>query len=94
MIPASNTVTLLAAPRGNTLKASVDVPTDFQNSYFHNIPYLGPLISIIGNALKYDTTLEDCADFIAEDLEKEDTQFVGHRIGVIDTGTAGKGKTE
>ncbi|KAF6226708.1 hypothetical protein HO173_012375 [Letharia columbiana] len=94
MIPASKTVTLLDAPRGNPLNASADVPPGFQNSYFHNIPYLGPIISSVGNAPKYGTTLEDCADFIAADLEKKDTRFVGHRVGVIDAGTAGKGKTE
>ena len=94
IIPVSKTVTLLDAPRGNSLKASVDVPTDFQNSYFHNIPYLGPFISIIGNAFKYVTTLEDCADFIAADLEKKDTSFVGHRVSVIDASAASKGKTE
>ena len=94
MTPASKTLTLLDSPRGNSLNASADVPPGFQNSYFHNIPYLGPFLSIIGNAPKYGTILEDCADFIATDLEKEDTRFVGHRVGVIDAGTAGKGKSE
>lgn len=70
------------------------MPNGFQNSYIHNILYLGPIISTVGNVHRYGTTLEDCADFIAADLEKEDTRFVGHRVGVIDTGTAGKGKTE
>ena len=94
MVPASKTVTLLDAPRGNPLNASADVPTGFQNSYMHNIPYLGPFISIISNLYKYNATLEDCADFIAADLEKKDTIFVGHRVSVTDAGGAGKGKTE
>lgn len=94
MTPANKTVTLLDVPRGNSLNSSIDVPTGFQNSYFHSIPYLGPFISVIGNAHRYGTTLEDCADFIAADLEKKDTNFVGHRVGVIDAGTAGKGKIE
>ena len=94
MTPASKTVTLPDASRGNSLNAAADVPPSWQNSYFHNIPYLGPFISIVGNASRYGTTLEDCADFIAADLEKEDTRFVGHRVGVIDAGTVDKGKTD
>ena len=94
MFPASKTINLLEAPRGNPLKASVDVPAGFQTSYLHSIPYLGPIISILGNVANYGTTLEDCADFIAADVEKKDTRFVGHRVSVIEAGTAGKGKTE
>ena len=94
MAPASKTVTLLDAPRGNSLNASADVPPGFQTSYLHNIPYLGPFLGIVGNAYKYGTILEDCADFLAADLENKDTKFVGHRVGVIDAGSEAKGKTE
>ena len=94
MVPASKTINLLDAPRGNPLKASVDVPADFQKSSLHRIPYFGPLVAILGNFSRYGTTLEDCADFIAADVAKKDTAFVGHRVSVIDAGTAGKGKTE
>ena len=94
MVPASKTINLLDAPRGNPFKASVDVPADFQRSYVHSIPFLGPLIGILINFSRYGTTLEDCADFIAAYVAKKDTTFVGHRVSVIDGGTAGKGKTE
>ena len=94
MVPASKTISLLDAPRGNPLKASVDVPADFQTSYLHSIPYLGPLLGILANFSRYGTTLEDCADFIAADVAKKETTFVGHRVNVIDAGTVGKGKTE
>ena len=94
MDPASKTIDLLDAPRGNPLKAAVDVPAEFQKSYLHSIPYLGPLIGILGNFARYGTTLEDCADFMAADVAKKDMMFVGHRVSVIDAGTAGKGKTE
>lgn len=90
MIAASKDITLLDAPRGNSLNASADVPPDFINSYFHNIPYVGPFISLVGNFPKYGVALEDVADLIAADLETGDTTFVGHRVGVI----AGKGKVE
>ena len=91
MIPANKDVTLLDAPRGNSLNASADVVPAFKSSFFHNIPYVGPFISIIGNFPKYGVALEDVADFIAADLEKSDTTFVGHRVGIID---AGKNKVE
>ena len=93
MSPSSKTITLLDVPRGNSLDASADVPPGFQNSFLHRIPYLGPFISVITNASRYGTILEDCADFIGADLERDDTKFVGHRVGVI-TNTASKGKTE
>ena len=90
MTPASKDVTFLDAPRGNPLNASADVAPDFQYTYLHNIPYVGPFISTIVNFPRYGVALEDCADFMAADLEKGDTKFVGRRVGVI----KGKGKTE
>ena len=94
MVPASKTINLLDAPRGNTLNASADVPPDFQKSYLHGIPYLGPFISVVINSTRYNTTLEDCADFIAADLERKETRFIGRRVSVIDAGAAGQGKTK
>lgn len=93
MIPASKTIDLLETPRGNSLNSSADVLPDFKISYLNFIPYLGPLITIMGNLMKSATTLEDCADFIAADVEAKEARFVGHRVGVIDAGTAGKSKT-
>lgn len=90
MKPASKDITFLDTPRGNPLNASADVVPDFQKSYFHNIPFVGPFMSTIGNFPRYTVALEDCADFIAADLEKGDTTFVGHRVGIIN----GKGKAE
>ena len=95
MVPVSKTVDLLDAPRGNPLVASADAPTGFQQSYLHSIPYLGPFISLMSNIAKYNTTLEDCADFIATDVENKEPRFVGHRVSVINADHAGKGgKTE
>jgi hypothetical protein len=93
MNPVNKTIQLQNAPRENPLIASVDYPPGWQNSYFHNIPVIGVLFSILGNAPKYATNLEDCADFIAADLARIESDFVGHRVGVYDTGK-GKGKIE
>ena len=36
------------------------------------------------NASRYDTTLEQNADFIAVDLETRDSQWIGTAVGIID----------
>lgn len=86
MDPLASSVSLMSEPHGNHLTVSADVPPNWQNSMFHSIPFIGPFISILGNASKYGTKLEDCADFIAADLEKPKSEFVGHRVGATDTG--------
>lgn len=86
MDPLNKSVSPMSESQGNSLNASADVPPNWQNSMFHSIPFIGPLISILGNASKYGTKLEYCADFIAADLEKPKSEFVGHRVGVTDTG--------
>lgn len=91
MEAAEPSAALLAAPRGNSLSAAADMPPNWQDSYFGFIPFLGPMICTMGNFMRYNTKLEDCADFIAADLETGDRKFVGHRVGVIETG---KGKVE
>jgi len=91
MKPANKTIALLDGPQQNPLSAAADVPPMWQASYLNSVPVLGPFISIFGNVLRYNVTLEDCADFIAADLEKADSEFVGHRVGLFDPG---KAKTE
>lgn len=91
MVPVSKTIEPLSAPQGNSLLAETDVPADWQQSYFHNVPILGPYMSILGNVTKYATTLEDNADFIAADLKQTDSQRIGHRVGVV---SLPKGKRE
>ena len=84
-------IKLLEAPRGNRLSISADVPPNWTDTYFKGVPFFGPLLSVLANAAKYTTKLEDCADFVAADLKRSDSTFVGHRVGAFD---AGKGKTE
>lgn len=55
---------------------------------FKSVPFFGTLFSIFGNAPKYNIMLEDCADFIASDLENPHSEFVGHRVGLRDLGKA------
>jgi hypothetical protein len=48
------------------------------------IPVLGRVIVTGMNAPRLQTTLEQNADFIAEDLEREESQWVGKAVGIID----------
>ena len=86
MLPVSKSVEALTTPRGNPLLAAKDVPPNFQDFYISWVPFLGPLLTTMGNASKYTTKLEDCADFMAADLKNGGETFVGHRVGICDTG--------
>ena len=91
MAPAEKEITALASPRGNKLKAGADVPPDWQHSMFRGIPLVGTLWDVFGNALRYNIKLEDCADFIAADLEAGEEKFVGKRVALIEVA---KGKED
>ena len=92
MTPASKDVTLYQTPRNNPIVAAADVPPNWWPvPYVNGIPFFGLLSGIAANGARYNTTLEDCADFIADDLEKGERKFIGHRVGVID---AGKDRTK
>ena len=91
MAPAEKEITALASPRGNKLNASADVPPEWQHSMFWGIPFVGPVWDCFSNLLRYNIKLEDCADFIAADLEKADDKFVGKRVALIEVV---KGKEE
>ena len=91
MLPEKKGIEPRDAVRGNNLSSSIDEPALMQSFYIDWLPYLGPLITVIGNAWRYNTTLEDCADFLAEDLENKTSRFVGHRVGVINAGKIKQG---
>ena len=84
MAPAEKDIVALASPRGNKLKASADIPPEWQHSMFRGIPFVGPVWNTFSNLLRYTIKLEDCADFIAADLEAGDDKFVGKRVGLIE----------
>ena len=70
--------------KGNRLVAEKDVPADFRGWGLDWIPFLGPLVTVLGNAARYNTSLEDCADWIAEELERGSGVYVGHRVSVVE----------
>ncbi|KAL8728475.1 MAG: hypothetical protein Q9166_005373 [cf. Caloplaca sp. 2 TL-2023] len=89
MIPASKKITLLETPRGNPLVAKNDTLAEFSPSILTSVPYIGPYADIIKSMTRYNTSLEDCADFLAADLAKSESEHVGHKVGVI-VGSRGK----
>ena len=86
MVPASKSIEHLTAPRGNPLIGEADKPASFRDFHISWVPFIGPLVTVFGNASRYNTKLEDCADFMAADLKHGNSPFVGHRVGVYDTG--------
>ena len=72
--------------KGNPLMAEKDVPAGFKGWGIDWIPFLGPLVTVLANAGKYTTMLEDCADWIATELDNGKGDFVGRRVSVVDAG--------
>ena len=88
MTPAKNGISSdepLATPRPHELSAAANVPPGWQKTFWTKVPLIGIFMDIVWNAMRYGTTLEDCADFIAEDLEKGgQSEVVGCRVGVVE----------
>ncbi|KAI4265960.1 MAG: hypothetical protein L6R38_009055 [Xanthoria sp. 2 TBL-2021] len=83
MTPANKEITVLQAPRGNPLAAKNDMPANWSPTFLSGVPYLGIYADIAMNMMRYNTTLEDCADFMAADLTKGESEHVGHKVGII-----------
>ncbi|KAL9584722.1 MAG: hypothetical protein Q9203_004555 [Teloschistes exilis] len=91
MVPASKEITLLSAPRGHGLVSANDTMPNYMNTFLSGLPFgIGIASDILVNALRYNTSLEDCADYMAADLAKDRSEHVGHRVGVIASGRKGK----
>lgn len=86
MAPKETSIKEDIPEKGNGLKAEKDVPAGFHSWGIDWIPFIGPLVTVLGQAGKYNTSLEDCADWIAADLADGEAEFVGHRVGIIDMG--------
>jgi len=97
MTPADkdNKLDLSLRPRGNNLNVGKDVPGKWFYPGLSRIPLVGHLMGFMINATtNLNTTLEDCADWIAADLEQGlDSEFVGHRAGPYDLSDEGKVKS-
>lgn len=67
------------------LTATAQTPPLWKDSWLKNIPLIGKVLVILINISRYGTTLEQNADFIANDLETLDSPYIGTQVGIIDT---------
>ncbi|KAK9384281.1 hypothetical protein V1515DRAFT_624485 [Lipomyces mesembrius] len=78
---------LIVPVKGGTsagLAASATVPPHWKDFWFRRVPALGPLLVVLANASQYTTTLEDNAEFIANDLAVNSDDWVCKKVGVWD----------
>lgn len=92
MTPASQNLGLPAHGKKNGLIAKARTLPEWQDSWVKHIPLLGNFLWCGLNASRYSTTLEDNAEFIADDLDKGTDEWVGQKVGVIEAAKALKGK--
>lgn len=77
-------VSVPAQSTHNRLTANATSPPLWQDSWVKHIPFLGKMILAGMNAPRYETTLEQNADFIASDLTDRESRWIGVPVGVID----------
>lgn len=66
------------------LIANAATPPLWQDSWIKSIPLIGKTLVAAMNASRYETTLEQIAEFIASDLESHESRWIGTTVGVID----------
>ena len=77
----------VVVPTRNTrgrLVANAASPPNWHDSWMKHIPWLGRAILCGMNAARYETTLEQNAELIANDLESRESQWIGTTVGIID----------
>jgi hypothetical protein len=86
MVPEfqSSEFTVPTASTNAKLVAKAGIPPDWHYSWLDHIPLIGKTLACGLNALRYKTTLEQNADFIAEDLEVLESQWSLTAVGIID----------
>lgn len=84
MTPESSDLSVpTKTPQGNLVANAWILPL-WKDSWIKSIPLIGKFLSIAMNASRYDTTLEQNAEFIASDLDSYESRWTGMTVGVID----------
>ncbi|GAM91541.1 hypothetical protein ANO11243_095930 [Dothideomycetidae sp. 11243] len=86
MTPESTDFSVPTKPLSRKLIGNADTPPLWQKPWAASIPLLGSVMAIGTNASRYNTTLEQNADFIARDIASGDRQYIGKRVGTIQEG--------
>ncbi len=85
MTPESSDFSVPAKPSSHgKLVANATTPPAWRDSWIKHIPLIGRVLLAAWNASRFDTTLEQNADFIATDLETYESRYIGAPVGVID----------
>jgi hypothetical protein len=84
MIAENLQVSVPAKSTHKRLTASATSPPLWQDSWLRHVPLLGKPLLAVMNTLRYNTTLEQNADFIASDLTDRESRWIGVPVGVID----------
>lgn len=84
MTPESTDFSVPTKSSHAKLTASAGTPPLWQDSWLRHIPFIGKSLVTAMNSSRYETTLEQNADFIASDLETRDSQWIGTAVGIID----------
>ncbi|KAI5209938.1 hypothetical protein E4T39_00540 [Aureobasidium subglaciale] len=84
MTPENLEISMPVMYTHSKLTANATTPPLWTDSWLKYIPFLGRIILAAMNAPRYETTLEQNAEFIASDLEDQDSRWSGLAVGVID----------
>jgi len=84
MVAERSEVSVPAKSSHGRLTAEASSPPLWKDSWLKHIPFLGKMILAGMNAPRYETTLEQNADFVASDLKDRESRWIGMTVGVID----------
>ena len=74
---------LLDRPQTHDLLLEATSPPGWEETWLGSIPFFGPYLNFIYLGLvAYRTKYEDVADFLAEDLEKEDSRWISKKVAM------------
>lgn len=84
MTAEKSEVSVPAKSSQGRLTAEASSPPLWKDSWLKHIPFLGKVVLAAMNAPRYETTLEQNAEFIANDLKDRESRWIGVPVGVID----------
>lgn len=84
MTPESSDINVPMQSSHGRLVANAGTPPAWQDSWMGYIPLIGRPLVCGMNFSRYVTTLEQNADFIANDLETYESPWSGTTVGIID----------
>jgi len=84
MTPESSDINVPTKTPQARLIANAASPPSWQDSWLGYIPLIGKSIVCGMNFPRYETTLEQNAEFVASDLESYESRWSGTTVGVID----------